>query len=983
MGKYLSNPEVFNVNRLEAHSNHNYYLKDENFKKSLNGVWKFSYCNSEWTSIVVPGHMELQGFGAPQYVNVMYPWDGHESLLPGEVPIEFNPYGVYKKMVCIPKKWDKSPIYISFQGVESSIGLYVNDRFVGYSEDTFTPSEFEITDFLVDGENEITAKVYKWCSGSWLEDQDFWRLSGIFRDVYLYSIPEVHIKDTFLLSDICLDDNSVVLKNTLKINYIKKIDINLKMTLLDNNENEIACVEEKNVSIADITLSLNAKNLNLWSAEKPYLYTVLTVIENSKTGEIMECVNQKFGFRKFELIDKIMKINGKRIVFKGVDRHEFNCYRGRAVTEEDMLWDIKFLKANNFNAVRCSHYPNSSRWYELCDEYGIYLIDEVNLETHGTWPIVDGVVSDKVIPNDNPIWLENILDRAKSTFETHKNYASIIIWSCGNESYGGENIYKMSQYFHKIDPSRLVHYEGVFNDRRFNDTSDMESRMYARVWDIEEYLNSNPEKPFILCEYAHSMGNSNGSMDKYTNLAEKYPMYQGGFIWDYIDQAIMKKDENGNDYLAYGGDFNDRPTDYSFCGNGIVFANREATPKVQEIKQLYSDFKITTYKDKVIIKNDSLFTNISEFDAKWKLLHNGVEIIKGTIIITNLPPLSEGEFELNIPNQVVSGEYTVEVTLNLKENTNWAMAGHEITFGQFIYNLESEESLPIYNKLVCIEGEVNIGVKGEGFHLIFSKQYGSLISAKYGGQEFIKSVPRPNFWRAPVENDMGNSMPSRYGQWKLASLYLKASDFKFTKYIDKVEVVYSYNLNTMPKSQCQVVYSVYGDGSFNVTVNYDGTAGLSEMPAFGMTLNIPSEFNNMKWYGMGPDENYTDRACGAKLGIFKTNTIKNLSKYIVPQECGNRIGVRWAEITKGNGNGLKISSKIPFEISALPHTIHEIENARHSYELPKSHCTVLNINKVQMGVGGDDTWGALVHDEYLIPSNEKISFNFKIEPLYR
>lgn len=979
--KYLNNPEVFKVNRLDAHSNHNYYVENKNFKISLNGIWDFSYCGGMWTYIKVPGHMELQGFGNPHYVNTMYPWDGHEDLQPGQVPCEFNPYGEYKRKIAIPNDWHKSPVFISFQGCESCLELYLNGEFVGYSEDSFTPSEFDITNFLLSGENEITIKVYKWCSGSWLEDQDFWRFSGIFRDVYLYTIPEVHIEDLFLTSNINLNDKTALLKNKLKLKYLDKINVNLKVTLLDTDNNEVVSIEENNIINEEITISLNANNINLWSAEYPYLYTVLITIKDSKTGKVIQNITQKFGFRKFELVNKIMKINGERIVFKGVNRHEFNCNLGRAITEEDMLWDIKFLKANNFNAVRCSHYPNSSRWYELCDEYGIYVIDEVNLESHGTWQIAGQETTHKVIPSNNPIWLKNILDRAESTFQNHKNHCSILIWSCGNESHGGENIYKMSEYFRSVDTSRLVHYEGVFWDRSFNNTSDMESRMYSKPWEVESYLDNNPTKPFILCEYSHSMGNSNGAIHKYIELADKYEMYQGGFIWDYIDQAITKNDENGNKYLAYGGDYNDRPTDYNFCGNGLVFANRVPTPKVQEVKQLYSNFKIKPFLDSVVIENNNLFTNLSQYEVRWKLLYNGLQILNGTIQ-GEIPPLSKDRLNLNIPKQSISGEYTVDVSIHLKNSTKWADIGHEIAFGQYVYIIGYNEVKETGGNFRCVEGDINVGIKGEGFSIIFSKIGGGLVSLNYAGEEFINRLPRPNFWRSPVDNDRGNNMPSKCSKWKIASLYGNYEKFKLVKHNDKVEIIYNYNLNIGEGVCVQLKYSVLDDGSITVTMNYKGYSNLSNIPAFGMNFNLKSDFNNIKWYGLGPDENYIDRCHGARLGIYNTSTHKNLTRYLVPQECGNRTGVRWATITRDNGIGLKVSSKTPFEISALPYTINEIEEAQHHFELPKSHCTSININKIQMGVGGDDTWGALVHHEYLIQSDKEMTFTFKIEHVH-
>lgn len=977
----LHNPRIFKINRLSAHSNHKYLGLNIEWRKSLNGIWDFSYCDSpNWSKIKVPGHMELQGYGDPQYVNTMYPWDGRENLEPGEVPKEFNPFGVYKKVITIPKDWKDRPVYISFQGVESCLELYCNDEFVGYSEDSFTPSEFDLTPYIKEGKAEIKAKVYKWCSGSWLEDQDFWRLSGIFRDVYLYSTPEVHVKDMFITSELGSGFKKATLKNILKIESQKESTIDIEMQLLDKGE-VVLSTEENGLKIEKtlkIELSKKFENPKLWSAEKPNLYEVKVILKDSGSGEIIEECSQNFGFRKFEIEDKIMKINGERIVFKGVNRHEFSCYNGRAVSEEDMIWDIKFLKANNFNAVRTSHYPNQTRWYELCDEYGLYVIDEVNLETHGTWQILGQPCPEKVIPNNNPEWLENVMDRTKSMFERDKNYSSIVIWSCGNESFGGENIFKMSEYLRELDKTRVVHYEGVFWDRRYDKTSDMESRMYAKVHEIEKYLQETPEKPFILCEYSHAMGNSNGGLHKYTELEKKYPMYQGGFIWDYIDQSLMKKDPFGNDYLAFGGDFGDRPTDYNFCVNGIIYGDRQISPKVQEIKQLFSDYKITVTEKSFTIDNESLFSNCNEYETRVKLLKNGVKILEESLECA-VKPLSQKEFKLHLPKMKEAGEYTIEISLHLKEDRFYASKGHEICFGQKTYKVDKKLKTTLEGKPTLINGGFNIGIKTKNSELIFSKAYGGLISLKLCGKEFVDGVVMPNFWRASTDNDRGNKMPFRYAQWKLASSYAKMSNVETFEKENSIQIKATYDLPTVPATTVILSYEGFVDGKVKVTMEYDGVEGLSDMPLFGMSYKLPKEYSEIKWYGMGPEENYIDRVHGSRLGIFETDVEKNMSQYVIPQECGNRIGTRWAEITDKTGFGIKISGDVPFEFSALPYTVSEIESAYHHYELPKSHCTALNLNMVQMGVGGDDSWGAPTHDEYLVESNKKYLFTYVLE----
>ena len=581
---YLENSEIYEVNRLEAKSDHKFYrnleeLKEDksSFKTLLNGEWKFHYSKNldgiinnfyeedysveSWDNIKVPGHIQLQGYDKPHYVNTMYSWDGHDDIVPPLIPKRYNPVGCYVKEFDIPSEFFGKPLYISFGGVESAFFLWLNGKFVGYSEDSFTPSDFDLSNLYKVGKNKLAVMVVKFCSGSWLEDQDFWRFSGIFRDVYLYTKPETHINDIFVHTNLKENYKKCELDIDLKIEG--NLDSVIKYTLTDNDNNKIL---DKTQSIESNKLSIKEEvtDIKLWSAEESNLYTLLIEVLD-KNNNIIEVIQQKVGFRAFEMINNIMHINGKRIVFKGVNRHEFSCYKGRYVSKEEMLWDVKTMKRNNINAVRTSHYPNQSYFYELCDEYGLYVIDETNLESHGTWQKMGKIDSKYVVPDSKKEWRECVLDRAKSMLERDKNHPSIIIWSCGNEAFGGENIYLMSEYFRNTDSSRLVHYEGVFNDRRYNNTSDMESRMYAKVKDIEEYLNNNPQKPFMLCEYTHAMGNSNGAMYKYIELEDKYQMYQGGFIWDFIDQGLMNKDIYGKDYLAYGGDFGDRPTDYNFC----------------------------------------------------------------------------------------------------------------------------------------------------------------------------------------------------------------------------------------------------------------------------------------------------------------------------------------------------------------------------------------------------------------------------------
>ncbi|MFC0272866.1 glycoside hydrolase family 2 TIM barrel-domain containing protein [Metabacillus herbersteinensis] len=1002
---WLTDVNVFAVNRLLAHSSHVYYETMEEAKKAapmkmrhnLNGNWKFHYainptnrpepfyqldyeCDS-WNDIIVPGHIQLQGYGKPQYVNTMYPWDGHNDIRPPEIPTDHNPVGSYVKFFHVPDNMKENPVYLSFQGVESAFYVWLNGKFVGYSEDSFTPAEFELTPFLQEGENKLAVEVYQRSTGSWLEDQDFWRFSGIFRDVYLYTVPKMHVYDTYVHAELDETYTKGTLKVDLKLLSAVSSGSKVIAELVDGTHQ---VVETTSVVIDDNkpTFTMKVENPELWSSENPYLYKLYIQLIN-ESGDIVEVVPQKVGFRRFELVDKVMKLNGERIIFKGVNRHEFNCRTGRAISKEDMLWDIETLKQHNINAVRTSHYPNQSYWYELCDEYGIYVIDEMNLETHGSWQKMGAVDPSWNIPGNKPEWQEIVLDRAKSMFERDKNHPSILIWSCGNESYAGEVILNVTKYFKSVDTSRLVHYEGVFYDRHYNDTSDMESRMYAKPADIEEYLTNNPEKPYISCEYMHAMGNSLGGMNYYTELEDKYPMYQGGFIWDYIDQSLVKEDSYGNEFLAYGGDFGDRPTDYGFCTNGIVYADRKLSPKMQEVKYLYQNIKLEADQAGVTIKNNHLFKDTSEYELRYTLFLEGEECNQKTLQV-DVSPQSEQriEFDWSPDDMNKSGEYCVHVAYLLKEKTMWADAGHEVAFGQYVYEKKLGELTPFTAncELRVVKGDVNIGVHGRDFSIMFSKQVGSLVSLNYSGKEMIAFPPAPLFWRATTDNDRGYAQAFQSGCWLSASLARKCTAIEITEDTDSVKVAFSYKFSINEKVEVKTSYTVYPNGSIHVKSLYHGAEGLPQLPIFAISFKVPATYDQLKWYAMGPEENYSDRSMGARLGIFKNTVKENLSGYLNPQESGNRTGVRRVTITSTNAQGLTISSKDkPIECNVSPYTAFELENAYHHYELPNVHYSVITVAGKQMGVGGDDSWGAPVHDEHLLKANTDMEFEFIIQ----
>ena len=1015
----IKNPEIFEQNRLAAHSDHVCYKNElekikgkSSLRYDMNGLWKFAYAKNQslapcgfeaadydcknWDEIRVPAHIQMEGYDVPIYTNTTYPWEADESIKPGEIPEIFNPVASYVKYFTIPENMKNKRVCISFQGVESGFALWLNGHYVGYSEDTFDPSDFELTDYIIEGENKLAVRVWKWTSSSWCEDQDFYRFSGIFRDVFLYAVPCAHVEDLSVVPTL----NDTFDEGTLSVSIKADGDGIASVKLYELGDLSVEkydraklLLEEFDIELRDKEIcdgSCNVKNPLLWSAEKPNLYEVKIIVKDTHGNET-EFISQLAGFRRFEMVDGLMKLNGKRIVFKGVNRHEFSSITGRVPNRDEVIKDIVTMKKNNINAIRTSHYPDDSMLYELCDIYGIYMIAENNLESHGTWEAYNkGYVDlDFVVPKDKPQWREMMLDRANSCYQRDKNHPAILIWSCGNESFGGKTIYEMSQLFRQLDKHRLVHYEGVFSDRSYNDTSDMESQMYTPAAGIEKFLAEHPEKPFICCEYTHAMGNSCGAMHKYTDLTDTEPKYQGGFIWDYIDQSIYKKDRYGKEFQAYGGDFGERPTDYNFSGNGIAYGgNRDASPKMQEVKFNYQNITAQVSADSVNVINKNLFVNTDTFECRVTLQKDG-NVIRTEVLDTAVAPLSQVEYALPFKKEEKAGEYTVTVSFHLKEDMPWAKAGHEVAFGQYVYQVEAAVK-PCTEHLEVIHSTHNIGVRGAEFEVLFSVLNGGLVSYKYAGKEMIEAIPKPNFWRAPTDNDCGNLMAMRYGQWKLASMYVNHKDYRGAAYgpgnVPKVEekehsvkVSYTYFLPTIPAAECTLAYEVFGDGRVRTTLSYDPVKELGDMPEFGVIFKFNADYDHVSWYGLGESETYADRKKGAKLGIYDNMVKDNVARYMVPQECGAKEEVRWAKITDRKGRGMLFEmdkENGPMMFSALPYTPHEMENAMHPYELPQIHYTVVRVAKGQMGIAGDDSWGARTQEEYLLDTSKPMEFSF-------
>lgn len=997
----IADPRYVSEGRLAAHSDHRWFRDraeqgagESGFEQSLNGRWKFHYAKnpgatvpgfwdtafdaSGWDDIPVPAHIQLQGYDRPQYVNVQYPWDGHEQIEPGQVPERFNPVASYLRDFELDRPLDASErLSISFHGAESGIALWLNGHYLGYATDSFTPSEFDLTDALVPGRNRIAAQVFKWTSGSWLEDQDFYRFSGIFRDVVLYRRPAVHLESIRVRTELSDAFDSAELALEIDLtgdgSVAARLDGVGELTRRD-----------------DGTFGIHVDAPRLWSPEHPHLYD-LTIEVRDAAGVLVEVTGQSIGIRRFAIEDGILKLNGTRVVFFGVNRHEFGL-NGRVVTPAEIEADVRALKKVGVNAVRTSHYPNSTAFYDLADRYGLMVIDEMNLESHGVWDRIRkmGDPVEAAVPGDKPEWLPALLDRATSMVLRDRNHPSVVMWSCGNESFGGTNLRDVADHFRALD-DRPVHYEGIHWDDRYPETTDVVSQMYTPAAEVEAYLAEHREKPFVLCEYAHAMGNSFGAVDEYIELAYREPLFQGGFIWDFADQAISMTDRYGNDYFGYGGDFGEAPHDGDFCGNGIFFADHTPTPKLQEVAYLYQGMRIRIGERSFRVENRLLDTATSAYRCVVTLAREG-RVLREEEVATDIAPQSSGEVELPFGAPERPGEYTVDVSFRLRATTDWAPAEHEVAHEQTVWQVaavptpQSAPAIVSARAPELVRGGHNIGVHGEGFSALFSTLYSGLVSYRYGqtsdgGRELLKGMPKPSFWHAPTSNERGWEGPFEDGQWLLASRYARVADPLTSTGVrveddGSVTVSYRYDLPTRPATSCDVAYRVDGSGRIEVTQTLHLVDGLPDLPEFGMLMAVDPDLDRLRWYGDGPDETYVDRRGGSRLGVYEREVAAELTPYLRPQEAGSRTGVRWAEVTDRRGTGLRLDCAGGMEFSALPWTPFEIENAEHHTELPPIHRTILRPALMRRGVGGDDSWGARTLPEYRLPREGDLTFRY-------
>ncbi|MFC1726000.1 glycoside hydrolase family 2 TIM barrel-domain containing protein [candidate division KSB1 bacterium] len=1011
------NPAVFAVNKEKPHCTYIPYAdiesaiennKEESpYYKSLNGTWKFNWVKkpadrpvdfyrddfdvSGWDDILVPSNWEFQGYGIPLYTDEAYPFPAN----PPHVPHDWNPVGSYKRTFIVPDGWKDRQVFLHFGGVKSAFYLWINDLKVGYSQDSKTPAEFNVTKYLRKGKNTLSLEVYRWSDGAYLEGQDYWKVSGIERDVFLYSIPQVNIKDYFVSAD--LDKNyddgqlnvTVDLKNYLHENiegYSVSID------LLDKEKKSVLVhPSEKNIKIdskseSQLKFEYFVRTPDKWTAETPNLYTLVLVLKDN-SGKTVEAVSCKVGFRKIEIRNKQLLINGVPVYIKGVNRHEHEPETGRVVSEKYMIMDIQLMKQFNINAVRTSHYPNVPRWYELCDEYGLYVIDEANIESHGM-----GYDPDKTLGND-PVWREAHIARAAAMLERDKNHPSIIIWSMGNEAGDGVNFEAVYKWIKERDPSRPVQYEQA--DQKPH--TDIICPMYRTIDHLKEYIKNGIDRPLILCEYAHAMGNSVGNFLDYWDYIYSVRELQGGFIWDWVDQGFGQKTADGEEYWAYGGDFGppDIPNDKNFLINGLVFPDREIHPHIWEVKKVYQYFTfkpVDLKTSEIEITNRYDFTNSDKYNLNWIVTGDEKTVASGSIHPLSIPPHGKKTVKISLPViDIEPGvEYFLKLSFILKESTGILSKGWEAAWEQFklpVFEPYPKVDITVMQNLSLRETSDRAEINGRNFSILFDKKEGVLSSLKYEGTEIIRTGPVPNFWRAPTDNDFGGNMQKRLTVWKDAGKKRKIEGIEI-KQVNNKEIIISVN-SELPSvsSKYFTDYRILGSGDIIVSGRFKpGYEELPELPRFGMQMILPVEFDNMTWYGRGPFESYWDRKTGAPVGIYSGTVAEQYHPYIRPQENGNKTDVRWVTLKNKNGTGILAAGLPLISISAGHFSIDDFENGpekeqRHTYHLKKRDLVTFNIDYKQMGVGGDTSWGdrAKPHPEYTLYPKE-YSYSFRLRP---
>ena len=976
----------------------------ENSKRfiSLNGVWGFNwvkdpklrpttfqnidYNDSEWATIQVPANWEVEGFGYPIYLDERYPFT---TKWP-DAPTNYNPVGTYRKTITLDSEFLEEEVILHFAGAKSAMYVYVNGNYVGYSQGSKTPAEFNISKFLKKGKNLIALQMFRWSDASYLESQDMLRMSGIERDVYLYTWPKTHISDFYANTN--LDDSykngvfngTISITNDTSETVSKTISVEIldgKNSIFKTNET----IEISANSIKEFNTNTIINKVKSWSAETPYLYTLKISLGNN------QYITKLIGFKRVEIKNSQVLINGKAIYFKGVDRHETDPFTGHVVSKASMKKDIKLMKQNNINAVRSAHYPNDPYWLDLCDKYGLYVIDEANIESHPLAISVETQIGNEMS------WLPAHMMRTQRMYYRDRNHPSIYSWSLGNEA-GEGNIFKATyKWLKENDNNRIVQYEPA--------GKDVYTDVYCPMYPKPEYLinhgKSASDKPSIMIEYAHAMGNSVGNLQDYWDIIETYPNLQGGFIWDWVDQSLEYKDKNGKPYLAYGHDYHpDLPTDGNFLNNGLVDPYRNAHPHLSEVKKVYEPVQINYLGNGIIeIENKNFFTDLSDKSLQLKLLVDGKETLLAEDIELNIETQSKATMPFpEIPDMFIpESEFILEASLIQKESTELLPKGHEIAWDQFVLNKGiNMPSNSIGTELTINHSNDNFEIKNDNTVLIINVGSGEIMSWNFKGKEITNQPIKPSFWRPPTDNDLGNNMHKWAKIWQDATYNYKANLIEIPTTTTN-GVSYSVNYK-LPNNEANIIikYTVTNNGNLNVDYSFTpNQKDLSNLPRLGMYFTLPNKFKNVSWYGKGPKESYWDRKTGQKVGVYSGKIENQFERYSRPQETGNKTDVRWINISsndlslKASSNTLLNSSVWPFEMVEIDFNSRDAgESASGLVPVTKKHGADIkigstvqwNIDFLQMGVGGDTSWGRLVHPEYTIPANKSYHYSFSIEP---
>ena len=983
-------PTVNQVNRAPMHADFFAYssldevengMENSQNYLSLNGEWKFNWVkdadqrpvnfwspdfdDSQWGTMPVPGMWELNGYGDPVYVNVGYAWKGNFSNNPPSVPVENNHVGTYRRTISIPDDWKGRNVTIHFGSVTSNIYLWVNGKFVGYSEDSKLAAEFDITKFVKPGKDATIAfQTFRWCDGTYLEDQDFFRLSGVARDSYIYSRPKTHISNVKLTPDLDAD----YINGTLDVDLQLTGKAKVLVELLDAEGKVVASKEKK---LKAETLRLGVPSPKKWTAETPYLYTLRITSYNGK--KVSEIVPVQVGFRKIEIRGALVLVNGQPIYVKGVNRHEIDPDGGYVVSRERMLQDITIMKQNNINAVRTCHYPDDSYWYSLCDKYGIYVVAEANVESHGM-----GYGNQSLAHRDD--YTKAHLERNVAAYYNHP---SIICWSLGNEAGYGKNFEQAYDLVKGIDPGRVVQYERA----GYGGKTDFYAPMYLPYDKVEAYCEDQTKvKPLILIEYAHAMGNSEGGFKEYWDLVRKYPKFQGGFIWDFVDQSLRWHREDGTEFYAYGGDFNDYdPSDNNFCDNGLVSPDRRLNPHMDEVKYVYQNIwtSLKNYEYGVAtveIRNENFFIDLSGYRLYWTLLRDGKVIAKGLESDLYCGPQQTASVDLPVGEIGEDGEWLLNLSYELKTDGKLLKHGHQVAKQQILV----KGGAPAYDGLEKTVGTVILGetcITGKDYLIAFDPKTGFISSYIVGGKQILKEGYQitPSFWRAPTDNDYGAKLDQKMAFWKNPDFKIEKVEKEANDGTGTVRVQYSSKGVSLI-----MTYRINSDGSLEITEDMDADITLPGLFRYGLRIVMPSSFENICYYGRGPGENYIDRCNSADLGIWEQTVTEQYYPYIHPQETGNKTDIRWMELTDENGRGIRITATDPFSASALHYQLETLDAGHankqvHAADIKASDVTNLMLDKVQMGLGCVDSWGAIPREEYLLPAGHYV-FTVRIDP---